>query len=93
MNQNELFKDVNLTDLPENYQPVAKLIGIDNFVKLCQYAMGDELYFPKPESIFRKTRNRSIIREYNGHNIAELSQKHNITQNTVRKVIKGSKLP
>jgi len=46
MDNDELLKDVDVSDIPETYQPVVSLIGLDNFLKLCRYAMGDELYFP-----------------------------------------------
>lgn len=93
MENKELLKYVDVSDLPENHQPVISLIGLDNFLKLCGYAMGSEIYFPIQESVLRNTRNRLIIQEYNGHNLAELSQKYNITSKHIRNIVKGSNLP
>lgn len=90
MENKELLKYVDVSDLPENHQPVINLIGLDNFLKLCSYAMGSEIYFPIQESVLRNTRNRLITQEYNGHNLAELSQKYNITANHIRNIVKGS---
>lgn len=93
MNSNELLKYVDVSDIPETYQPVVSLIGLDNFLKMCQYAVGDELYFPMQESILRNARNRLIIQEYNGHNLAELSRKYGLTKKCIRNIVKGSNPP
>ena len=92
MDNDELLKDVDVSDIPETYQPVVSLIGLDNFLKLCRYAMGDELYFPMQESVLRNTRKRLIIREYNGCNLLELSHKYGLTPNRIRNIVKGSNL-
>lgn len=93
MDNDELLKRVDISDIPETYQPVVSLIGLDNFLKLCRYAMGDELYFPMQESILRNARNRLIIQEYNGHNLAELSRKYGLTRKYIRNIVKGSNPP
>ena len=88
---NNLLEFVVETDIPEPYQPVVSLIGMENFLKLCRYAMGDELYFPMQESVLRNTRKRLITQEYTGDNVIELSRKYNLTQTRVRGIIKGLK--
>lgn len=93
MDNNVLLKSVDVSDIPENYQPIVSLIGMDNFLKMCRYAMGDEIYFPMQESILRNARNRLIIQEYNGHNLAELSQKYSLTAKQINNIVKGSNLP
>lgn len=93
MDNGEFLKYVDASDIPETYQPVVSLIGLDNFLRLCRYAMGDELYFPMQESILRNARNRLIIQEYDGHNLAELSQKYNLTAKHIRNIVKGLNPP
>lgn len=90
MDNDVLLKHVDVSDIPETYQPVVDLIGLDNFLKLCRYAMGDELYFPMQESILRNARNRFIMQEYNGNNLPELSQKYGLTRKCIRNIVKGS---
>ena len=90
MDINELLKHIDISDVPESYQPVVSLIGLDNFLKLCRYAMGDELYFPMPESVLRNTRNRLIIQKYNRSNISELSLKYDLTPHQIKNIVKGS---
>lgn len=93
MDDNELLKNVHVSDISETYQPVISLIGLDNFLKLCQYAMGDELYFPMQKSILCGTGNRLILQEYNGSNFEELSRKYNLTVKQIKNILKGSNLP
>lgn len=90
MDNDELLQHVEVADIPETYQPVVSLIGLDNFLKMCSYAVGDEIYFPMPESILRNTRRRLIIQEYNGCNLSELSRKYSLTPSRIRNIVKGS---
>ena len=62
---NELVSETRMEDISERYREIAKLIGIDNFVKLSNYARGDEIYFPKVESVVSPARNRRIKKEFN----------------------------
>lgn len=90
MDNNELLKDMNVSDVPATYQPVVSLIGLDNFLKLCRYAMGDELYSPTQKNMLRLVRNRLIVQEYNGKNLKELSKKYNLTTKQIGHIVKGS---
>ena len=73
----------------ETYQPIVSMIGVDALIKLCQYSMGSEIYFPMAETILRKTRNRMMIQEYTGYNIKELSKKYGLTIKQVQNIIKS----
>lgn len=90
MEENVLVKHVIPSDVPETYQPIVSLIGMDAFLKLCWYGSGDEIYFPMPETIFRKARDRLLLQEYNGYNIDELSKKYGLTIKQVKNIIKRS---
>lgn len=92
MDNDELLKCVDISDISETYQPVVSLIGLDNFLKLCRYAMGEKIYFPMQESVLRNTRKRLIVQEYNGYNLSELSHKYDLTPNRIRCLVKGSNL-
>ena len=77
------------SDIPETYQPIVSMIGVDALIKLCQYSMGNEIYFPMAETILRKTRNRMMIQEYTGYNIKDLSKKYGLTIKQVQNIIKS----
>ena len=40
MDNDELVKYMELSDVPETYQPIVSLIGLDAFLKLCSYGSG-----------------------------------------------------
>ena len=44
----ELIADTKLPDIPDRYR---EIVGVENYIRLSDYAKGDELYFPKVESI------------------------------------------
>lgn len=88
---NEIIKQVIIEEIPTSLVPIVELIGLDNVIKLSQYSMGDDIYFPKFESIIRKTRNRLIVNEYNGFNQRELAKKYEITCTQIINIIKNKK--
>lgn len=84
-----LVSETTLEDIADSYRPVAEIIGIQKFMELCEYAMGDELYFPKAESVIAPARNRRIKKEWNGYNAKELAEKYNLTTKQIGNILKG----
>lgn len=84
-----LISETALEDVPFHYRDVAELIGIPNMVKLAKYAMGKEIYFPKAETIIRKARNRHIREEYTGYNENQLAQRFDLTEQQIKKILRG----
>lgn len=87
--ENELIAETKMEDIPENYQELARIVGIENLIKLSRYAMGEKIYIPKPSSLYMKTRNKRILREYNGYNETELAKRYDITVVQVRSILRG----
>ncbi len=85
---NELVSETRLEDIAERYQEIVKIVGIANFVKLSNYARGDEIYFPKVESVVSPARNRRIKKEFNGSNDKELAEKYNLTLKQIWNILK-----
>lgn len=90
---NQLIDETRLEDINEKYHPIISMIGIRKFVELGTYAEGDELYFPKPESIVMKARNRRIKREYDGSNAKELARKYGLTIQQIWNILKDAPYP
>ena len=65
----ELIRETQLEDIAETYRPVAEIVGVERFVRLSEYACGDEIYFPKPENILVPARNRRIQHKTTGGKI------------------------
>ena len=84
-----LISETTIEDIADTYRPVAEIIGVEKFLALCEYAMGDELYFPKAESILASARNRRIKKEWNGHNVRELAEKYSRTTQQIRNIVRN----
>lgn len=85
---NELVSETRMEDIAERYQEIVKIVGIANFVKLSNYARGDEIYFPKVESVVSPARNRRIKKEFNGSNDKDLAEKYNLTLKQIWNILK-----
>lgn len=89
----ELVEETSLKDIAEAYRPVAEIIGVQNFLLLCDYAKGDELYFPKLESALAPARNRRIRKEWDGYNTRKLAERYNLTDKQIQNILKDEQLP
>ena len=78
-----------IQDLPENLQPVARIMGLETFMELLEYSGGTTLYFFKPDKLIVKARSRMIREEYPRLRFNEIAQKHKITETWVRKIIES----
>ena len=85
----ELIADTKLPDIPDRYRAIVEIVGVENYIRLSDYAKGDELYFPKVESILAPARNRRIRKEYNGYNAKELAARYNLTLPQILNIING----
>ena len=88
MKLEDLRSHVLPSDIPETYQPVVTLIGVDALIELCLYCRGDMIYFPKADTIFKKTRNRMIRQEYDGYNLRELSRRYDLTIRQIKNIVR-----
>ncbi len=87
--QKELASELTIEDIPDSHRPIVELIGLEKFILLCEYAMGDELYFLRVDKILMPARNRRIRKEYNGYNKKELAQKYDLTIQQIKNIIRN----
>lgn len=91
--QKELMKELKINDIEQKTaRELAKIIGIDDLLKLADYFHGDTVMIPKPKSLLIKARNRAIKKEkkvYN-HTVKELSEKWELSTESIRKILKES---
>lgn len=85
---NELIEDTTVKDINERYAKIVEIVGIRKFILLSNYARGEELYFPKLETIIAPARNRKIKKEFNGYNEKELAEKYNLTIKQIQHIMK-----
>lgn len=88
MDINALKEKVVLDDIPERYLPIVEILGIPLFIKMCEFSVGDEIYFPKVETVLAPARNREIVKEYDQYNTIELAKKYNLTVPQVKKIVR-----
>lgn len=89
----QLIDETTPDDIPERYRPVVDIVGVERFARLSDYAKGDEIYFPKVESITAPARNRHIRKEYNGYNKKELAGKYGLTVQQIDYILKDVPTP
>jgi Mor family transcriptional regulator len=83
---NHLLSYLKEEDIPDIYQPIIQSIGLDTFLKLLRVVGGETIYFPQSEAIYKKTRNRLIVSEFNG-NYNQMARRFGVTDRWVRKLI------
>ncbi len=80
--------DIIIDDLPDDIRNIAELIGLDACLKLVKTYSGEQIYFPKYDSITRKQRNRDIYDQFlSGKGYEELAHKYNLTVSSTREII------
>ena len=79
--------------LPEQYQPLAEILGVQPLLKLAEQYGGASLYIPKVEARVKALRDKRIQKEYNGYNAKELAQKYELSVNWVLNICKDNPLP
>lgn len=74
-------------DVPFELHELVEIVGIENFEKVSKYYGGTSIYIPVHRKLSIGTRNREIIRAYNGRNMSELSRKYGLTKKQIKKII------
>lgn len=83
------MKELTLNELDEKNNEIAKIIGIDNLLLLCEYFGGTRLYINKLDHVTAILRNRKIKEEYNGYNSQQMVRKYNLTENQIQRILNG----
>lgn len=83
----DIAAEIPLEDLPEEYQIVAELFGVEGALKLAKESGGMRIYVPKFEKLIRARRDVRIRAEFNGANHRELARKYELTETWVREIV------
>lgn len=83
----DIAAEITTECLPENYQEIARIAGVDAAVKLSQYLGGSRFYYPKIDSLIRKKRDERIRREFDGANHRELARRYDLTETRIRDIV------
>ena len=63
------MKEVFLNGFNDDQIYIIQLIGLDNYLKLCEAFAGESIYIPKMKSKKISERNKKIKEEFNGKNL------------------------
>lgn len=74
------IKDLTLDMIPEPYDHIAQVIGIENFINLTKIVGGTTMYVPKADNILKPVRDKKIKAEFNGYNHGQLARKYNLSE-------------
>jgi len=83
-------REIPVEMLPEIYQDIAGMIGIDATIMLGREFGGMNLYLPKMETALRPWRDELMRAEFNGANITALARKYRLTSTRVRQILELS---
>lgn len=83
--QNQLTQDL----VPQEMHWLVELVGMEQFLRILDMVGGENIYFPKRETIERPLRHRAICREFNGDNLRQLSRKYGLTERCIRNILRA----
>ena len=84
-------REVRAADLPDIYQEVAAVIGVEATLKLAETFGGASPYFPVLGCALRDIRNRAIRREFTGANHKELARRWGLSVRHLRQIVNPSR--
>ena len=74
-------------DIPKELVSFVELVGMDVFIRICEEYGGNQIYFPKKDSLMRGYRDKVIKREYDGTNVSELARRYGLSSNHIRNIV------
>ncbi|MRR15682.1 MAG: hypothetical protein EG826_04405 [Deltaproteobacteria bacterium] len=83
----DIAATMTIDELPDSYQPVAEIVGIENALKLAQHLGGLSYYYPRLDSLLRDKRDAQIRAEFTGCNHRDLARKYKLTESWIREIV------
>ena len=82
--------EMNLDGFNVIYKDIADEIGIENAISIYKMFHGTQISFPN--RLFSKDYiHKAVSEEYNGENIAQLAQKCNYSERSIRRILEKHK--
>ena len=85
---NIIKENITMDDLDEARQDVASVIGVDNYIKLCEEFGGTSLFFPKVDHIIKNRVYKKVIELKDTMPGYQIARMLGISRATAYKVIK-----
>lgn len=82
-----IMDKITIDDLAEPYQEIASIIGIDNYIKLCEELGGTRLILPKIKSLTKNYTYRKVIELKDVMSKDQLARMFGLCSMTIYKII------
>ncbi len=83
----DIAAQMTVEELPESYQPVAEIVGVEGALRLAQHLGGLSFYYPRLDSLLRDKRDAQIRAEFTGCNHRDLARKYKLTESWIREIV------
>jgi Mor family transcriptional regulator len=83
----EIAATMSIDELPESYQPVAEIVGVEGALRLAKHLGGLYFYYPRLDSLLRDKRDAQIRAEFTGCNHRDLARKYALTESWIREIV------
>lgn len=87
------YDDIEISDLNEQHRELAEIIGVDNLLKLASHFGGTQIYIPQLDKLVKNVKYKAIIEEFDGFNIRQLSNKYNVSESTIYRLVRDQIVP
>ena len=88
----EIAAEIPLESLPDEYQIIAELFGVEGALRLAKHSGGMRIYIPKLDTLVREHRDARIRSEFTGFNHRELARKYGLSETWIREIIQHKPL-
>jgi Mor family transcriptional regulator len=85
----EIAAEMTADALPDEYQHIAGIIGVEATLNLSEYLGGTRFYFRKLDGLLMDKRDERIKKEFTGFNHIELARKYKLTETRIRDILRG----
>ncbi len=85
----EIAAEMTTESLPECYQDIAEIIGVEATLSLSEYLGGTRFYFRKLDGLLMDKRDERIRKEFTGFNHLELARRYGLTETRIRDILRG----
>jgi len=82
--------EIEIELLQESYAQLNEIVGTEQMAKIFELYRGRQISFPM-RLYDRKKVSQQIIEEYDGHNLAQLTQKYDYSQRWIRQIIQNDR--
>jgi len=82
--------EIEIELLQESYAQLNEIVGTEQMTKIFELYRGRQISFPM-RLYDRKKVSQQIIEEYDGHNLAQLTQKYDYSQRWIRQIIQNDR--